>query len=106
MILPTLSGSSDFAAFRHAIKDRPDGLAFVAFDLLYLNGEELRALPLLERKERLWSLVEPAQGAIQFSHHVEASGPDFCRAVDGMGLRACSRNGPAAPIDAVGATPG
>jgi ATP-dependent DNA ligase len=26
---------------------------FFAFDLLFLNGEELRALPLIERKVRL-----------------------------------------------------
>jgi ATP-dependent DNA ligase len=86
VIFPKLSGASDFAAFRKAIKGRPEALAFVAFDLLHLDGEDLCALPLLKRKERLWSLVEPAQGAIQFSQHVDASGPDFFRAVEGMGL--------------------
>ncbi|WP_281059230.1 MULTISPECIES: hypothetical protein [unclassified Mesorhizobium] len=39
-------------------------LAFVAFDLLYLNGEHIRALPLIERKARLSDLIEPAKGII------------------------------------------
>jgi bifunctional non-homologous end joining protein LigD len=31
---------------------------FYAFDLLYLNGRDLRQLPLLERKEKLRGLIE------------------------------------------------
>jgi bifunctional non-homologous end joining protein LigD len=31
---------------------------FYAFDLLYLNGRDLRQLPLVERKERLRALIE------------------------------------------------
>jgi ATP dependent DNA ligase domain len=30
---------------------------FYAFDLLWLNGRDLRSLPLLDRKERLWRLL-------------------------------------------------
>jgi len=32
-------------------------VCFVAFDLLWLNGEDLRPLPLLERKKRLRHLL-------------------------------------------------
>jgi bifunctional non-homologous end joining protein LigD len=32
-------------------------VCFVAFDLLWLNGEDLRSLPLIERKERLKRLL-------------------------------------------------
>jgi bifunctional non-homologous end joining protein LigD len=31
---------------------------FYAFDLLYLNGRDLRQLPLIERKEKLRTLIE------------------------------------------------
>jgi bifunctional non-homologous end joining protein LigD len=31
---------------------------FYAFDLLYLNGRDLRQLPLLERKEKLRAVIE------------------------------------------------
>jgi bifunctional non-homologous end joining protein LigD len=86
MILPKVSGASDFDAFRKAIKGNPEALAFVAFDLLHLDGQDLRSLPLLERKARLWRLVEPAQGAIQYVEHVESDGREFLSAVDGMGL--------------------
>ncbi len=86
VILPKLSGASDFAAFRRAIKSNPEALAFVAFDLLHLDGEDLRNQPLLKRKERLWELVSPALGAIQFSQHVEVNGSEFLAAVDGLGL--------------------
>jgi bifunctional non-homologous end joining protein LigD len=35
----------------------PEWLEYFAFDLLWLNGEDLRALPLLERKKRLERLM-------------------------------------------------
>jgi bifunctional non-homologous end joining protein LigD len=38
---------------------RSDKLVMYAFDLLYLNGNDLRAVPLEERKERLRDLIRP-----------------------------------------------
>ena len=35
---------------------------FYAFDLLYLNGRDLRQLPLIERKEELKALIEMIDG--------------------------------------------
>ena len=37
---------------------RPDGLIFFAFDLLFEEGEDLRPLPLADRKERLATLLK------------------------------------------------
>ncbi|MER8639572.1 hypothetical protein NKH04_26075 [Mesorhizobium sp. M1365] len=31
---------------------------FVAFDILHLDGRNLTSLPLLQRKQALWQLVE------------------------------------------------
>ncbi len=77
MIAPDVSGASDFSVFRKAIKGRPDSLAFVAFDLLHLDGKDLRPFHVLDRRELLRKLVAPADGAIQFSQHVTGGGNAF-----------------------------
>ena len=47
----------------------------VAFDLLYLNGQDLRKLPLVERKAQLKKIVQPTD--IQFSESFEIDGADM-----------------------------
>ena len=47
----------------------------VAFDLLSLNGYDIRKLPLIERKSHLKKLIEKT--AIQFSESFEVDGPDM-----------------------------
>ncbi|WP_245457273.1 MULTISPECIES: hypothetical protein [unclassified Mesorhizobium] len=81
-------------------------LAFVAFDLLYLDGEHVRALPLIERKARLWNLIRPAKGIIQYSDHVEGNGAAFFEAVEKMGLEGWCQSGAPAPIAAASRTSG
>jgi bifunctional non-homologous end joining protein LigD len=52
-------------------------LIFFAFDLLFANGEDLRALPLRERKERLKRLLERRNGKeklIRYVDHFEERG--------------------------------
>ena len=95
MIAPDVSGASDFSVFRRAIKRWPGKLAFVAFDLLHLDGKNLRPLPVIERRELLWKLVAPAEGAIQFSQHVLGDGKAFYEAVDKMGLEGMVSKRPA-----------
>lgn len=85
-IATTPEGKSDYATFLTALKRQPGRIALVAFDLLHLDGQDLRDRPLIERRAMLWELVKPADGAIQYSPHVEISGKDFYRAVDNMGL--------------------
>lgn len=41
---------------------------FAAFDLLWLDGEDLRSLPLLERKRRLEQVVHGKPGLLYVSH--------------------------------------
>src|SRR5262245_60306323 len=48
-------GLSDFDALKSAIRWRPQSL--ILFDLLHLNGRDLRALPLVERRDKLKELV-------------------------------------------------
>src|SRR5881396_3611010 len=47
---------------------------FIAFDLLWLNGKDLRVLPLLERKAALKKLLRRKRSRILYLDHVEADG--------------------------------
>jgi bifunctional non-homologous end joining protein LigD len=48
---------------------------FYAFDLLWLNGDDLRSLPLIERKQRLYELVRVSRcHAIIYAQHIEGLG--------------------------------
>ena len=47
---------------------------FCAFDLLHLNGKDLRQLPLVERKRALRRIVPKASPFLMFVDHVEGEG--------------------------------
>jgi len=70
-------GAPDFSTLQAAISDaKTDKLAFFAFDLLFAEGKDLRALPLSERKAQLKALLEgrPKRkaGLIRYVEHFEA----------------------------------
>jgi bifunctional non-homologous end joining protein LigD len=48
---------------------------FIAFDLLYLDGKDLRTLPLIERKALLKNLLRRKRSRILYLDHVEGDGP-------------------------------
>jgi bifunctional non-homologous end joining protein LigD len=77
-------------ALRSAMRWQPERLVFVAFDLVHLNGEDLRFEPLVERKAKLERLVGGQGGllhaVIQYSQHIEGNGKGFYDQVDRMGL--------------------
>jgi bifunctional non-homologous end joining protein LigD len=65
-------GLPDFSALQAAIADGKTGeLIYFAFDLLFADGEDLRALPLRERKERLRHLLEARKGKTKLIRYVE-----------------------------------
>ena len=56
--------------------------AFYAFDLLWLNGRDLRHLPLVQRKERLRKLIENTKSpAVIYAQHVERNGTALYREI-------------------------
>ena len=69
---------------QNELKGKSDKIAMVAFDLLYLNGYDLRKLPLLERKTILKKLI--AKTAVQFSESFEVDGPEMFKHACGVGL--------------------
>jgi DNA ligase D-like protein (predicted ligase) len=52
-------------------------LVFFLFDLLYVDGEDLRPQPVIERKERLGALLANAGPCLHYSDHVVGQGPAF-----------------------------
>jgi bifunctional non-homologous end joining protein LigD len=71
-------GAPDFAALQAALSDgRTNELIFFAFDLMFLNGEDLRKLSLRERKARLAQTLKGSVGkdsSIRFVEHFEIAG--------------------------------
>lgn len=71
-------GRPDFGALQQALADRdPAGVTFVAFDLLYLDGFDLRGETLLRRKELLEGLVPAGSGPLRYAEHFAGGGPAF-----------------------------
>jgi bifunctional non-homologous end joining protein LigD len=73
------NGTPDFSALQAALSDgNTDDLIFFAFDLLFADGEDLRRLPLGERKQRLKKLLEARAKSkarlIRYVEHFETSG--------------------------------
>ena len=52
---------------------------FFAFDLLFLNGENLRGLPLIERRARLKKLLRRKRSRVLYVDHVEVRGRSSSR---------------------------
>ena len=54
-------------------------MAYIAFDLLHLNGRDLRPLPLAERKTILEKVLAnlPVRSPVQFSSDVTGQGSKF-----------------------------
>ena len=70
-------GAPDFPALQAALSSgKTDGLIYFAFDLLFDGLEDLRALPLSDRKARLEAVVDHAgrAGRIRFVEHFETGG--------------------------------
>src|SRR6195952_3127090 len=58
VVVPAEDGTTDFSVLQNELKGNSKKLVMVAFDLLYLNGQDVRKLPLMERKAILKKLIE------------------------------------------------
>jgi ATP-dependent DNA ligase len=57
-----------------------------AFDLLMLNGEDLRRKPFAERKAALRKLLRRSRHGIQYVEHTEGDGEEMFQAACKLGL--------------------
>ena len=75
LVVESGTGASDFSALQADLSEgRTDRFAFYAFDLLYLDGYDLQALPLTTRKEMLEKLLAGASAMIRYSGHFDDDG--------------------------------
>ncbi|MFG1350374.1 DNA ligase D [Xanthobacter autotrophicus] len=69
------NGASDFSALQADLSEgRTDRFTYFAFDLLHLNGHDLRGAPLLARKALLERIIPKEDGRLRFSAHFEDDG--------------------------------
>ena len=79
------NGNPDFSALQEAIMNGRPAPNFFAFDLLQLNGEDLRHLPNIERKEKLRPIITGGK-TFHFAEHVLGSGEQLFQAMCKAGV--------------------
>ena len=84
VVVPATNGTTDFSVLQNELKGRSKKIVLVAFDLLYLNGYDLRKLPLVERKALLKDLVTGTD--VQFSQNFEVDGREMYQHACKVGL--------------------
>jgi bifunctional non-homologous end joining protein LigD len=83
-VLP--DGKTAFNLIQNASDTGEGALIFFLFDLLFLDGENLMALPVVDRKARLAALMKGAPASLQFNDHQIGHGPAFHRLACQHGL--------------------
>jgi bifunctional non-homologous end joining protein LigD len=74
------SGLSSFQGLQNAGRPGSTKLVYYTFDLLFHNGEDLRHLPLEERKSRLREILPAANdGSIRYSEQFDSHGAELFR---------------------------
>ncbi|WEX77506.1 DNA ligase D [Sinorhizobium numidicum] len=87
LVVERASGASDFSALQADLSEgRSDRFVFYVFDLLYLDGFDLRSLPLIERKQLLSKLAGSGLGLIRYSDHFDEHGALVLRHACRLGL--------------------
>lgn len=82
-------GVSDFQALQNAMRQGKQGeLTYFVFDLLWLDGRDLRDLPLRERKQKLARLLGRGQGSprVRYTQHLESEGKPVLERACKLGL--------------------
>ncbi|WP_377829711.1 non-homologous end-joining DNA ligase [Bradyrhizobium lupini] len=75
VVVPAADGSTDFSVLQNELKGTSTKIVLVAFDVLYLNGRDLRGLPLFQRKAELKKIISGT--AVQFSESFEIAGNEM-----------------------------
>jgi bifunctional non-homologous end joining protein LigD len=86
IIVANEQGGADFQKLQAWQKDEEGDLVYYAFDVLWVNGYDVTALSLLERKQILKSIIPEDQTALRYSDHIEERGKDFYKIAVSQGL--------------------
>ena len=74
-------GASDFEALRSAMRWKAQSIILYAFDLLHLNGQDLRQQTLIERRANLKALIgNDANNRVQYSDEFDCDGSALFKA--------------------------
>lgn len=82
IVIVDKAGRSSFQDLQQAMgKSGAAAFVFQIFDLIYLDGYDLTAVPLVQRKLLLGELIASIRGKtpLRYSEHVEGSGQEFFR---------------------------
>src|SRR6187551_273484 len=83
-------GVTNFQLLQNAFSSKNQApLAYYAFDLLYLDGQDLRSLPLIERKAKLQALLgrsPKSETMLRYSDHTQGGGARFFAEACKLGL--------------------
>jgi bifunctional non-homologous end joining protein LigD len=86
-IVQNSDGASDFEALSSALRQRPHSIVLYGFDLLHLDGNDLRQQTLIERRSTLRVLLgTDEQNRIQFSDEFSGDGAALFKACAKRGL--------------------
>jgi len=95
LVALTAGGASSFRELQEALsRKQTASLSYQVFDLMYLDGHDLSALPLVERKQALRQLLQAAGfgpdgeagGVLRYSDHMQGQGPEFFEQACTLGL--------------------
>jgi bifunctional non-homologous end joining protein LigD len=77
MVVTDSEGRTDFQALQNYMRDsKGKNLTYIIFDLLALDGADLRGRSLTERKETLETLTKDSPKNLHFSQHVKGNGKE------------------------------
>ncbi len=96
-------GRTSFQVLQNALADPTQGsLVYFAFDVPYLDGYDLRKVPLHERKRVLKTLVPESDPVVRLGVEYPGAGPEFLSQACRLGLEgAVSKRGDSAYRDGV-----
>src|SRR5215212_1101285 len=72
-VVPRVDGTSDYWTFQSDVRAGESGrMVLHAFDILYLDGEDVRPRPFIERKELLRELIASGpEGRLLYTEHTD-----------------------------------
>jgi len=80
-------GKTDFQALQDYYRNpKTKNLTYIIFDLLALDGRDLRGSYLTDRREILRNLMQECPGNLYFSRHVKGNGKEAFAAACGAGM--------------------
>lgn len=87
MVITDASGKTDFQALQNYLKNgKSEKLTYIVFDLLALDGKDLRNHTIMKRKEILETLIKDAPPNLYYSRYIRGMGQESFAAACKAGM--------------------